>query len=45
MDFKFLAGFSVGFIASIPIVIVVCYYAYLKISAQVRAIVNEFGRG
>nr|UVF24204.1 ORF3a [Apple luteovirus 1]UYP65668.1 P3a protein [Apple luteovirus 1]UYP65690.1 P3a protein [Apple luteovirus 1]UZN45255.1 P3a protein [Apple luteovirus 1]UZN45264.1 P3a protein [Apple luteovirus 1] len=44
MDFHLLAGFFLGFLASIPITVCVCYVAYIKISQQVRSIVNEYGR-
>ncbi|QCH41154.1 P3a [Pepper whitefly borne vein yellow virus] len=45
LDYKFLAGFVSGFLAAIPISIAGVYLVYLKISAHVRAIVNEYGRG
>ncbi|UKD40724.1 P3a [Tobacco polerovirus 2] len=44
MDYKFLSGFALGFLSSIPISIAGLYFIYLKISAHVRAIVNEYGR-
>ncbi|AQV03237.1 protein 3a [Cowpea polerovirus 2] len=45
MDFRFLSGLALGFILSIPVSIFALYCIYLKISAHVRSIVNEFGRG
>ncbi|DAZ87607.1 TPA_asm: Protein 3a [Kalanchoe marnieriana polerovirus] len=45
MDYRFLAGFTSGFIASVPISVAGIYLVYLKISAHIRAIVNEYGRG
>nr|CZQ50747.1 P3a [Pepper leafroll virus] len=45
MDYKFLAGFASGFLSAIPLSVAGIYLVYLKISAHVRAIVNEYGRG
>ncbi|DAZ87628.1 TPA_asm: Protein 3a [Trachyspermum ammi polerovirus] len=45
MDFKFLAGIATGFILAVPICVTGLYYIYLRISAHVRSIVNEYGRG
>nr|CRL92752.1 P3a [Pepo aphid-borne yellows virus] len=45
MDYKFLAGFASGFLLSIPLSAAGLYLIYLKISAHVRSIVNEYGRG
>ncbi|QPM98564.1 P3a protein, partial [Phasey bean mild yellows virus] len=45
IDYKFLAGFSSGLLAAIPVTVVGLYFVYLKISSHVRAIVNEYGRG
>nr|BBG75770.1 P3a protein [Brassica yellows virus] len=45
MDYKFLAGFTAGFVSSIPISVISVYFIYLRISKHVREIVNEYGRG
>ncbi|WBK70956.3 putative P3a protein, partial [Cnidium polerovirus 1] len=45
IDYKFLAGISTGIIISIPICVIGLYYIYLRISSNVRSIVNEYGRG
>nr|BDG82427.1 P3a protein [Cynanchum yellow mottle-associated virus] len=45
MDFKFLAGFCAGCLTAIPVVTLGLYLIYLKVSANVRQIVNEYGRG
>nr|CRL92756.1 P3a [Spinach yellows virus] len=45
MDYRFLAGFTSGFIASVPISVIGIYIVYLRISKHVREIVNEYGRG
>ncbi|QBF54046.1 P3a [Zucchini aphid-borne yellows virus] len=45
MDYKFLSGFAFGFLTSIPVSTLGIYLIYLKISAHVRSIVNEYGRG
>ncbi|YP_009179364.2 protein 3a [Melon aphid-borne yellows virus] len=44
-DFRFVAGFTSGFLAAIPLCALGLYLIYLKISAHVRSIVNEYGRG
>nr|WTM05083.1 P3a [Luteovirus glycinis]WTM05113.1 P3a [Luteovirus glycinis]WTM05125.1 P3a [Luteovirus glycinis]WTM05131.1 P3a [Luteovirus glycinis]WTM05137.1 P3a [Luteovirus glycinis] len=44
-DYRFLSGFAIGFIASIPISILAIYFVYLKISKNLRGIINEYGRG
>nr|SCO64860.1 unnamed protein product [Wild carrot red leaf virus] len=45
IDFRFLSGLAVGFIISIPISVISLYFIYLKVSAHVQQIVNEYGRG
>ncbi|USV27788.1 P3a, partial [Soybean chlorotic leafroll virus] len=45
IDFKFLAGFSSGLLTAVPVTAIGLYFVYLKISAHVRSIVNEYGRG
>nr|QSG73610.1 P3a [Turnip yellows virus]BBG75749.1 P3a protein [Brassica yellows virus]QSG73617.1 P3a [Turnip yellows virus]QSG73624.1 P3a [Turnip yellows virus]WBY50541.1 P3a [Turnip yellows virus] len=45
MDYKFLAGFSAGFLLSIPVSTLGLYIIYLRISTHLRSIVNEYGRG
>nr|ASU47355.1 protein 3a [Potato leafroll virus]QES86453.1 protein 3a [Potato leafroll virus] len=45
MDYKFLAGFALGFSSAIPFSVAGLYLVYLRISAHVRSIVNEYGRG
>ncbi|YP_009179363.1 protein 3a [Rose spring dwarf-associated virus] len=45
MDYKLLAGYCLGFISSVPLTIGLSYLAYLRISLQVRKIINEYGRG
>nr|QLJ58262.1 P3a [Cotton leafroll dwarf virus] len=45
MDYKFLSGFTAGFLVAVPISTVGLYSIYLRISAHVRQIVNEYGRG
>nr|WTM05077.1 P3a [Luteovirus glycinis]WTM05089.1 P3a [Luteovirus glycinis]WTM05095.1 P3a [Luteovirus glycinis]WTM05101.1 P3a [Luteovirus glycinis]WTM05107.1 P3a [Luteovirus glycinis] len=44
-DYKFLSGFASGFISSIPVSILAIYFVYLKISKNLREIINEYGRG
>ncbi|YP_009186825.1 protein 3a [Suakwa aphid-borne yellows virus] len=44
-DFKFLAGFTSGFLIAVPISALGLYLIYLKISKHVQSIVNEYGRG
>lgn len=44
LDYKLLAGVLIGVIITTPLVIIAAYLAFLKISAHIRAIVNEYGR-
>lgn len=44
LDYKLLAGVLIGILVAIPVVIVAAYLSFLRISAHIRAIVNEYGR-